>query len=391
MKKRIVFAPNAYKGTLSASRAAHIMASAALEMLPAAVVIEKPMADGGDGTSLVLAQALGGEVSWATAPDPFGRSREAHFVSLGDDTYAVDVSSASGLSKISIEERNVLRASSEGSGVLCRGALDRGAKKILLGVGGTAFLDGGTGMLRGLGVKFLDKKGHPIPQGAAGLTALESVDLSEMDPRCKEVKWILALDVSNPLFGSNGAIRVYGPQKGATLQEIPLLEKGLAKLADIVEKRAGQALRDLPGMGAGGGLPLVMKGFLGAEMEPGGPLVARWIGLKEAIRGSDLVLTGEGCIDDQTRYGKAPAVVAEVAASVGVPVAAVAGKLGKGFKSLSEIGIHVLVSTSSGKKVPSMRDAEKRLVSGTKRVLRKVFPKAVMTDEFPIIRGEELL
>jgi glycerate 2-kinase len=369
---RVVVAPNAYKGTLSATEASEVMSEATKEVVDKAVVVEKPMADGGDGTSLVLAHVMKGEVRWTQAPDPLGRLAKAHFVRLDEETFAVDVSSASGYVRLSLEERDVMRATSEGTGVLCKKALDRGAKRILLGVGGTAFMDGGVGMLRALGVRFLDADGHSTKPGAEDLHRIRRIELFKIPQEVTLCDWILALDVDNPLLGERGAASVYGPQKGADSREVSLIETGLAQLAHIVEDLTGETLKDRPGTGAGGGLPFSVQGLLGAKSAPGGELVASWIGLHEAVEKADLVVTGEGCLDAQTLYGKAPAVVAKVANQRGVPVVAVAGKLGVGVEKLKEVGIVDYIDTSKGEGIPkNEKEARQRLFLGTKDLLRR--------------------
>ena len=377
MSLSVVVAPNAYKGTITATQAAGVMSKAIKEEVPNASVVEKPMADGGDGTSLVLAHVMKGEVRWTHAPDPLGRPTQAYYVKLDRETFAVDVSSASGYARLSVKERDVMRATSEGTGVLCSRALDQGAKKIFLGVGGTAFMDGGIGMLQALGVVFLDAAGGAIAPGARGLQNIREIDLSGVSREAKECDWILALDVKNPLLGERGAARVYGPQKGADSKQVAQIEAGLSHLAQWVEELSGKNLRDQPGTGAGGGLPLAVQGLLGARLEPGGELVAAWIGLHDALKEVDLVVTGEGCLDAQTLFGKAPAVVAKAAKQRGVPVVAVAGKLGEGVEQVKQVGIVDYTETSRGRGLPKDgKEACRRLALGTKEVVGRFLGRA---------------
>ncbi len=366
--KKIVIAPNAYKGTMTAVKAANILAAAVHDVFEKAEIIEKPMADGGDGTALVVAECTGGEVFWADAPDPFGVLRHVSYARLGDShTYVIDAASASGHALISPEKMDVWKATSEGTGILCEKAMNRGAEKIILGVGGTAFIDGGIGIGTALGVRFLDRNGLPVSPGGRGLLQVEKVDMEKVTARAREIEWTLALDVDNPLLGPLGAASVYGPQKGASEEDVLMLEKGLAKLAAVVGKQTLQELKTLKGFGAGGGMSIVMKGLFGAQMQSGGELTARIIGLEDALHGADLVVTGEGCIDAQTSQGKAPAVVAGMASMMGVPVVAIAGKMGAGVEKLYKAGFNHIITAGDNTVPKDGAVAEKELFFGAKR------------------------
>lgn len=370
VKKKIVVAPNAYKGTITAIRAAQIMASAIRDAMHDIEVVEKPMADGGDGTAFVLAECTGGNLFWEIVPDPLRRKCTAAYVEIGEkDAYAVDMSSASGYARLSPDERDIWRATSEGAGVLCRHAIERGAKRIILGVGGTAFLDAGIGLASALGVKFLDNNGDTVSPGAKGMLEVCEIEMRGVINRARNIIWDLALDVDNPLLGPTGAAAVYGPQKGATERDVGILEEGLMNIATLVENVAGNELRTLQGIGAGGGAPLIMKGLFNARMHSGGELVAEMVELEKAIVGADLVLTGEGCMDGQTPFGKGPDVVAGMAEKKGVPVVAVVGKTGPGFEAVYKRGIRKIVKTGRGDAIPSKSVAERELFLGTKRGL----------------------
>ncbi len=370
MKKKIVVAPNAYKGTITAIRAATIMASAIRDAMHDVEVVERPMADGGDGTAFVLAECTGGKLFWEIVPDPLGRQCKAAYAQIGKkDIYAVDMSSASGYARLSPDEKDVWRATSEGAGALCRSAIERGAKRIILGVGGTAFLDAGIGLASAMGVNFLDPNGDTVSPGAEGMLEVCEIDMRGVMARARDIVWDLALDVDNTLLGPTGAAAVYGPQKGASEGDVCMLEEGLKNIATLVEKATGKELRTLQGTGAGGGAPLIMKGLFNARMHSGGELVAELVGLEKAILGADLVLTGEGCMDGQTPFGKGPVVVAGLAEKKGVPVVAVVGKTGPGFEAVYKRGIKKVVKTGRADTIPSKSVAERELFLGTKRVL----------------------
>jgi len=370
VKKKIVVAPNAYKGTITAIRAAEIMSSAIRDAMHDVEIVQKPMADGGDGTAFVLAECTGGKVIWEIVPDPLQRHCKAAYVEIGEkEVYAVDMSSASGYARLSPGERDIWRATSEGAGVLCRHAMERGAKRIILGVGGTAFLDAGIGLASAMGVSFLDINGDTVSPGAKGMLEVCEIDMCGLMERARDIVWDLALDVDNPLLGSAGAAAVYGPQKGATEGDVCMLEEGLTNIATLVENAAGSELRTLQGTGAGGGAPLIMKGLFNARMHSGGELVAEMVGLEKAILGADVVLTGEGCMDGQTAFGKGPDVVAGLSQKNGVPVVAVVGKTGPGFEAVYKRGIIKIEKTGRGDTLPSQTVAERELFLGTKRVL----------------------
>ncbi len=330
----IVAAPNAFKGAMAAADAAAAILSGAAEAHPDALTLAVPMADGGDGTSRVLARALGGQDGSALVPGPWGPGRRARFALLPEGTLAVDLAAASGLGRLTPSPRAAATASTAGTGVLLRAALRRGpARRIWLALGGSATSDGGTGLLTALGARLLDASGAELPPGGAALAHLDRIDLSGL-AWLTGLPWVLLVDVGNPLLGPSGAARVFGPQKGADPATVAALEAGLGRLADVLESATGRRLRDRPGAGAAGGAGFGLAAALGAELRPGAEAVASAVGLPGHLAGATLCLTGEGALDAQTAMGKAPWAVAGHAARAGVPVVALAGVLGAGWEGL---------------------------------------------------------
>jgi glycerate kinase len=307
----VLVAPDKFKGSATASEVAARLASGL--RAGGAVAVELPGADGGDGT-LDAAVAAGYRRVPVEVSGPTG-ARVRSAVALRDGTAVVELAAASGLVLLPAGP-DPLGASSRGTG-----ELDAGATRIVLGVGGSASTDGGTGMLAALGARFLDGTGADLPDGGGALTRLATVDLSGLDPRLAAAEITLACDVDNPLSGPAGAAAVYGPQKGASATDVALLEQGLARLADLVDPAAARR----PGAGAAGGVGFAALAVLGARMRPGIEVVLDVVGFADALAHADLVVTGEGRLDAQTLHGKAPAGVAAAARAAGVPVVAVCG------------------------------------------------------------------
>lgn len=329
---KIVCAPNALKGTLSASDAARAIAAGVRRVLPSAAVLEVPIADGGDGTARLILEALGGAQRLVPALDPLGRARPAPFGLLDDGkTLVVDVASASGLALLAREERDARKASSFGTGELLRAGLETGARKVILGVGGSATVDGGAGLLRALGVRFYDACGEELPPGGAALTELATIDLSQLAPGVREAEFTIACDVENALLGPAGAAPVFGPQKGASAGDVVELEKGLERLAQVLEATTGRDVRSLRYGGAAGGIAASLHALLGARLTSGIDLVLDLVGFDELARGADLVLTAEGALDRSSLGHKGPVGVARRAGRFGVPAVALVGSLDPGI------------------------------------------------------------
>jgi glycerate kinase len=323
---RVVVAPNALKGSLSPLDAAAAIARGVRAANSSAEIVSLPIADGGDGTSAVLCAARNGVTRETVVADPLGRPVRASFALLdGGRTAVLEVASASGLALLHEEERDPRLASSRGTGNLLRTALDAGVETVILGVGGSATVDGGAGVLAALGVALLDASGLPIPSGAAGLARLSRIDLSRAHPALSRVKLRLACDVDSPLLGPHGAARLFGPQKGADAEAVLELEQNLSHFANVILKATGRDVRSVVSGGAAGGIAAGLFGVLGATLEPGIDLVLDMVGFDAALAGANWVFTAEGLIDEQSLRNKGPCGVARWAKRRGVPVIALAG------------------------------------------------------------------
>ena len=301
---KILLAPDKFKGTLTAARAARIMADAVRSIHPDAETLEFPLADGGEGTVQTLLHALHGELRQIPVHDPLGRIRNAEFAIAGT-TAILEMAEASGMALLAPSELNPLKTSTFGTGELIRAALDEGAREIIIGIGGSATVDGGAGMAEALGFRFYTSDGKELKGLNGGnLGAIGSLRSDAADPRLAECRIRIASDVRNPLLGPEGAVAVFAPQKGAGPEMLPVLEKGLANLQAELRKAGHLKPAEEPGDGAAGGLGMGLRAFCGARMEPGAELVIVLTGLEAALEGADLVITGEGCTDSQTDSGK---------------------------------------------------------------------------------------
>ncbi|GAA1237059.1 glycerate kinase [Kitasatospora nipponensis] len=321
----VVVAPDKFKGTLEGAEVAARLAAGIRRVAPGIEVRELPVADGGEGT-LAAALAAGHRRIPAKVAGPTGLPVDAAIAVRGD-TAVVELAQASGLARLPGGRTAPLAAGSYGVGQLIGRAVSLGAKRVVLGLGGSACTDGGAGMVQALGVGLYDAEGAELPPGGAALRRLHRLDPGALADTLSGVEVVVACDVDNPLLGPRGATAVYGPQKGADGEDLLVLEAGLTRWADVVRTSTGVDLRDAPGAGAAGGVGFAALALLGATMRPGIELLLELLGFDEAVRGARLVVTGEGCLDAQTLHGKAPAGVAAAATGAGVPVAAVAGRL----------------------------------------------------------------
>lgn len=342
---KVVVAPNAFKGTLTASQAAAAIARGVREVFPDADVVEVPVADGGDGTADELVAARHGEHRTAKVEGPLGDPAEARFGLIDSGrTAVVELATASGLAMISAARRDPLRSSTYGFGQLLAAARDEGVAEIIAGIGGSATNDGGAGMAQALGYRLLDDQGRDLERGGAALARLNRIDSSGFDPAWSAVRVRVASDVTNPLTGPQGASAIYGPQKGADPQAVKELDAALARLAAVIEHDLGKTVSYLPGAGAAGGTGAGLVAFLNATLEPGAPLIVTATGFDERLPGSDVVFTGEGRVDEQTAFGKAPGEVARRAAAAGIPVVLLAGSKGPGWEALHSMGVTAVVT-----------------------------------------------
>ncbi len=326
---RVLVAPDSFKGSLDQGEAAAAIAAGVRRVVPEAVVTELPLSDGGEGwlATLVGADPAGG-VETVAATGPLGEPVEGRLGLIeGGRTAVVEVASASGLHLVEPSPRTFRAASSGGTGELLAAALDAGARRVLVGLGGSATTDGGAGLGVALGARLLDSAGAAVGPGGAALARLASVDLSGLDPRLAAAEVLAATDVDNPLLGSRGAAAVYGPQKGAGPEDVAPVEAALAAFADLVEAAVGRRLREEPGAGAAGGLGFGLLAFCGARLARGVDVALDAVGFDAALAGVDLVITGEGRIDRQTLRGKVPAGVGRRARAAGVACVAIGGSV----------------------------------------------------------------
>lgn len=349
MKKKFVIAADSFKECMTASEACQAIAAGIKKGFPGAETVPAPMADGGEGTVAALVAAKGGRLVKGTVMGPTGKKKiEAHFGLVDDgNTAVIETAEASGLAILSEEERDPLITSSYGTGEQIKEAMDLGAKRIIIGLGGSGTNDGGAGIFQALGARFLDQEGQELPLGGAALAKLAKIDVTYLDPRLKEVKFVVASDVTNPLTGKNGASAVFGPQKGASPADVEVLDKALHNYAYVIKQDLGKDVEEEPGAGAAGGIGAGLLAFTNCEFRKGAELVIEENGLKDKIAGADYVITGEGKIDFQTKFGKTPFAVAQVAKAAGKPVFAIGGSLGDGIDSLYDAGFTAIFGTIS--------------------------------------------
>ena len=324
---KVVVASDSFKGCLTSMQVAEGVEAGIRKCCPDCQVVKLAVADGGEGTVDALLETMGGRRVSAEVSDPLGRPCMAEYAILSDGYTAVmEMSSASGLTLLKHEERNPLLASTYGTGQMIADALDRGCRRFLIGIGGSATNDAGMGMMEALGCRFLDEDGNALRGCGEALSRVVTFDMSDLRPEAGESEFIVACDVDSPLHGPQGAAYVYGPQKGATPEMVISLDDGLRNMSDLIVREMGIQVADMPGAGAAGGLGGAFKAFLNAELRKGAEMVLEAIGFDEIIKDADLVITGEGRIDAQTMTGKLPYAVARRAGIRGIPVLAICGR-----------------------------------------------------------------
>lgn len=346
---KILIATDSFKDCLTAKRVGeNIKKGIALSSNSFNVKI-LPMADGGEGTVQSLVDATNGELVTCKVNDALNRKIDSFYGILGDKhTAIIEMAAASGIEQIKPEERNPWNTSTYGTGELIIHALNRKCERIIIGIGGSATNDGGVGMAQALGVRFLDKSGTPINSGGGALSEIEKIDITGMDKRIKDLELIVACDVTNPLTGNEGASFVYGPQKGADSVIVAKLDANLKHYAAKIKETFGTDVETVPGAGAAGGLGAGLMIFCNGRLEKGVDIVSRESGLLDKCKWADVVITGEGKIDSQTRYGKTPQGVADAAKKAGKPLIAVAGTLGEGYVDLYDSGFDIILSIVDG-------------------------------------------
>lgn len=375
---KIVLAPDKFKGNMTSPEICEVIREAFLREMPDAEIVSVPLADGGEGTTAAVTAANQGELRKVRTAGPLGKPVDAVYGLYRNGEAAVlEMSSASGLALLASDELDPLRADTFGTGELIRAALDAGVRSLIIGIGGSATVDGGTGMARALGYRFLDADGAELPPGPGSLIHLARIDVSGVDERVFQTEIRVACDVTNPLLGPQGTVAVYGPQKGVTAETAPVLEQGLTRLAEVW-KQQNMLSSGRPGDGAAGGLGAGLRAFCHAEPTSGARLIMKISGLEKHLEGADLLITGEGCTDSQTEAGKLCGEVAELAHSHNVPVLLLSGAL-KGDPENFNRYFDYAFSTSTGAHadVAAAVRAGKRDLAFTARNLARLFKRGV--------------
>ncbi|EKU52659.1 glycerate kinase [Acinetobacter sp. WC-323] len=346
---KVVIAPDSFKDSLSAQYVAEAIALGWQQVFPDAEIVTCPMADGGEGTIDAVLTACSGQWREQRVQGPLGESVLAKWGWLEAEKIAIiEMAQASGIQLLKPSQRNACISSTFGTGELILAALDAGAKEIILTIGGSATNDAGTGLLHVLGARFLDVDHQVLTAGGLALKNLAQIDLENFDSRIQQTKFLLAADVTNPLCGVNGASHIFGPQKGASPQQVLALDQALSHFADVTAQYFGFDQRNEAGSGAAGGLGFAAKTFLKAEFRSGVEVIAELNQLADKIQGADWVITGEGKLDQQTLNGKTPFGVAKIAQAANIPVIVIAGTLGQNYQALYEHGITAAFSLTSG-------------------------------------------
>ncbi|MBA25953.1 MAG: glycerate kinase [Chloroflexi bacterium] len=346
---KIVIAPQAFKGSLSALNVANAVQKGVRRIFPDAQILTCPVADGGDGTLETLVESSGGKIMETNVADPTGKPIVAQWGAMGDgNTAVIEMARTSGLALLTLEERDPLNATTYGLGEIIVSALNKGFRKFIVGIGGSATNDAGAGMAQALGIKLMDREGRNLVFGGAALQNLSVIDTSSIDQRVLESNFQIACDVNNPLTGPEGASAVYGPQKGATEENVRQLDSALGVFAEVAKRDLGKDISNLEGAGAAGGLGAGMIAFVEGHLRAGVDIVLDTVNLAEKLESADLVITGEGSIDFQTVYNKAPIGVARMAKARGIPTIGISGMLGKNYQIVHNHGIDAALSIANG-------------------------------------------
>ncbi|WP_180048839.1 glycerate kinase [Acinetobacter sp. YH12144] len=378
-----VLAPDSFKESMSAQQACDAMRRAILKLIPDANVIAVPMADGGEGTVDALLSACHGQKVPIALTGPLPNQRVTTYFGLidGGKTAVIEMAKANGIHLVDMAQRNPLLTSTYGTGEMIKAALDFGVSKIIIGLGGSVTNDGGAGMAQALGAQFLDENGFEIAVCGGYLDQINSLDLTQLDSRLAHTEIIIASDVINPLCGENGASHIFSPQKGATQEMVRQLDRNLNHYANVVEATLGCTLRDVAGAGAAGGLGFGLMAFAGASMQSGVELVIEQCQLNEKIAQADYVLTGEGKIDHQTKFGKTPFGVAQVAKKFNKPVIAFTGLVGEGIAELYDLGFTQIVGINPPdcKLKDTLKNAETYLEKSCKDLINSICKRSEPT------------
>jgi glycerate kinase len=369
---KIVIAADSFKGSCSSLHVANLAEKGIKKVFPAAEVVKVPVADGGEGTTEALVTGLKGSFRRITVTGPLGTKVTAEYGILPGKVAVMEMATASGLPLVAEADRNPALTTTYGTGELIKDALDQGCRKLMLGIGGSATNDGGMGMAQALGALFQDTAGQELGFGGGALAKLAKIDLAALDPRLKEMELITLCDVANPLCGSQGASYIYGPQKGAKPEDLPVLDQNLRHFAAQVKLHLGKDIAEIPGAGAAGGLGAGMIAFCDSKLRRGIDTILELVELESKLAGADLVITGEGRIDGQSIFGKVPVGVGLLARKHEIPVIAMVGGIGPGAEAVYEYGIGSIVSIVN-RPMPleeSIREAETLIAEAAERLMR---------------------
>lgn len=374
---KVVIVMDSFKGSLSSTEAGQAAARGILALDPKTEVIVKPLADGGEGTFDALIEGMKGETIELQVTGPMGKPTCATYGYIGEtQTAVIEMASAAGLTLVEESKRNPARATTRGVGEMILDAMQRGARHLIIGLGGSATNDGGIGMLTSLGFKFLDEKGREVGQGAEALGKIETIQMDQRDERLSQCTFRIACDVNNPLYGKNGATYVYGPQKGIEANQLEIYDGAMAHYARVAARTIGEDWSNIPGSGAAGGLGFAFVAFLNGTLVSGIDLVLEAIELESDIKDADLVITGEGRLDEQTAMGKAPIGVAKLAKKYGVPTIAFAGVVTEGAQACNMAGIDayfpILRELTSLEEAMQPERAQKNLMDTAEQVFRLI-------------------
>lgn len=346
--RKIVIAPDSFKGSLCAIDASQAIRAGIEKYSTQFELIEIPMADGGEGTLDSLISNGRGKYVAVEVKDPLGRSIQASYGVMPEKQLAIiELARASGIELMKQEELNPMVTSTYGTGQLIKHALDAGYRSFIITLGGSATNDGGSGLLQALGMKLLDRNGKSVSCGGQGLAQVTDIDLSSFDPRIKESSFVIAADVQNPFIGERGASHVYGPQKGATPEMVVQLDRAMENWANVIQAQTGVAVHHMEGSGAAGGVGGALLAFCPTVIRRGIQVVMEYTGFYEQVKDASLIITGEGKVDEQTAYGKVIAGIAEVAKQQQIPVIVLAGTVGEGIEQLYSLGVTSIHSVLS--------------------------------------------
>lgn len=340
---KIIIAPQSFKGSLTAKEATKIISDCARNIFPESDLIGIPIADGGDGTLETIIDATNGKIMNSQVKGPDNSVVQASWGLFNSEknekTGIIEMARASGLAMIDPKNLDPFNSSSFGTGELILDAVKNGAKKIILGIGGSATNDCGIGVAKAVGIKFLDSKNNEVGNNVSNFSNIKKINLDKFNSQLNDIKFEVACDVTNKLCGKEGASYIYGPQKGASAEDVKILDKNLLHIGNLIEKDLGVNVLDIKGGGAAGGLGAGMVAFFGAKLRPGVDIIFDTLSVEEKIKDADLIITGEGQFDISSTYNKAPAAIAKLGKKYNIPTIGISGSFGEGFDKLDEFGI----------------------------------------------------